>query len=106
MLTLSFSKSSLSPFHNTDSMIEERSMTMEYINRTRSGHRVLTWLTLVVLAGCAPTLVDTVQEYSRKSPLRMTDRVLVYDFEVSANEIKFNSAIGARLANLVAGATV
>src|SRR2546427_10908978 len=79
-------------------------MTMEYINRTRIGHRVLTWLTLVVLAGCAPTLVDTIQEYSGKSPLPMPDRVLVYDFAVSANDIKLNSAIGARLANLVAGA--
>jgi len=79
-------------------------MTMEYSNRTRIGHRALTWLTLVVLAGCAPTLVDTVQEYSGKSPLPMPDRVLVYDFAVSANDIKLNSAIGARLANLVAGA--
>src|SRR5207245_11446765 len=85
-------------------MIEERSMTMEYINRTRSGHRTLTWLTLVVLAGCVPTLVDTVHEYYGKSPLPMPDRVLVYDFAVSANDIKLNSAIGARLANLVAGA--
>src|SRR5438093_13009317 len=34
----------------------------------------------------------------------MPDRVLVYDFAVSANDIKLNSAIGARLANLVAGA--
>src|SRR5437867_11934399 len=62
-LTRPHIESSLSPFHNTDSMIEERGMTMEYINRTRIGHRVLTWLTLVVLAGCAPTLVDTIQEY-------------------------------------------
>src|SRR5437870_12544118 len=79
-------------------------MTMEYINTARIGHRALTWLTLVALAGCAPTLVDTVQEYSGKSPLRMPDRELVYDFAVSANDIKLYSAIGARYANLVAGA--
>ena len=79
-------------------------MTMEYSNRTRIALRAVKWLTLVVLAGCAPTLVDTVQEYSGKSPLPMPDRVLVYDFAVSANDIKLNSAIGARLANLVAGA--
>ncbi len=77
---------------------------MEYINTARIGHRALTWLTLVALAGCAPTLVDTVQEYSGKTPLPMPDRVLVYDFAVSANDVKLNSAIGARLANLVAGA--
>src|SRR5881628_2724975 len=79
-------------------------MTMKYINTTRIAHRAVKWLTLVVLAGCAPTLVDTVQEYSGKSPLPMPDRVLVYDFAVSANDVKLNSAIGARLANLVAGA--
>src|SRR2546422_11573407 len=81
-------------------------MTMEYSKRTRIGHRALTWLTLVVLAGCAPTLVDTVQEYSGKSPLPIPDRLLVYDFAVSANDIKLNSAIGARLANTVGGAKV
>ena len=77
---------------------------MDYINTTRIAHRAVKWLTLVVLAGCAPTLVDTVYEYSGKSPLPMPDRVLVYDFAVSANDIKLNSAIGARLANLVTGA--
>ena len=50
---------------------------MEYINTMRIAHRAVKWLTLVVLAGCAPTLVDTVYEYSGKSPLPMPDRVLV-----------------------------
>src|SRR5437667_12209464 len=79
-------------------------MNMEYNSRFRMAHRSVKWLTLVILAGCAPTDVNTVQEYSGKSPLPMPDRVLVYDFAVSANDIKLNSAIGARLANLVAGA--
>src|SRR5206468_12427561 len=78
--------------------------TMEYINTMRIAHRAVKWLTLVVLAGCAPTLVDTVQDYSGKSPLPMPDRVLVYDFAVSATDVKLNSAIGARLANLLTGA--
>ena len=77
---------------------------MEYKNRTRIAHRALKWLTLVVLAGCAPTDMDTIQEYSGKSLLPRPDRVLVYDFAVSANDVKLNSAIGARLANLVTGA--
>ncbi len=79
-------------------------MTMEYIKRTRIAQRAGKWLTLVALAGCAPTLVDTVQEYSGKSPLPRPDRVLVYDFAVSANDVRLNSAIGARLANLATGA--
>src|SRR5438132_5495768 len=79
-------------------------MKMEYRNRTRIAHRAVKWLMLVVLAGCAPTDVDTIQKYSGKSLLPRPDRVLVYDFAVSANDVKLNSAIGARLANLVTGA--
>lgn len=79
-------------------------MTMEYSNRTRIAHRAVKWLTLVVLAGCAPTHVDTVREYSGESALPRPDRMLVYDFAVSANDVKLNSAIGARLANLATGA--
>jgi hypothetical protein len=79
-------------------------MTMEYSTRTRIAYRAVKWLTLVVLAGCAPTDVGTIQEYSGKASLPRPDRVLVYDFAVSANDVKLNSAIGARLANLVTGA--
>src|SRR5207302_4682695 len=50
------------------------------------------------------TDVNTSQKYSGKSLLPRPDRVLVYDFAVSANDVKLNSAIGARLANLVTGA--
>lgn len=77
---------------------------MEYINRTRIAYRAVKWLTLVALAGCAPTHVGTVQEYSGKSPLPRPDRVLVYDFAVSAKDVKLNKAIGARLAHLATGA--
>jgi hypothetical protein len=77
---------------------------MEFRNRTRIAHRTVKWLTLVLLAGCAPTDVATIQEYSGKSLLPRPDRVLVYDFAVSENDVKLNSAIGARLANLVTGA--
>src|SRR2546427_11686546 len=76
-------------------------MNMEYNNRSRMAHRAMKWLTLAILAGCAPTNVDTVQEYSGKSLLPRPDRGLVYDFAVSANDVKLNSAIGERLANLV-----
>ena len=79
-------------------------MNMEYSNRSRIAHRAVQWLTLVILAGCAPTDVNTVQEYSGKSPLARPDRVLIYDFAVSANDVKLNSAIGARLAHLTTGA--
>jgi uncharacterized protein DUF4410 len=77
-------------------------MKMEY--RTRIARRMVQWLTLVLLAGCAPTEVETIHEYYGKSLLPRPDRVLVYDFAVSANDVKLNSAIGARLANLVTGA--
>ena len=79
-------------------------MNMEYNNRSRIVPRAVKWLTLIVLAGCAPTNVDTVQEYSGKSRIPSPDRVLVYDFAVSPHDVKLNSAIGARLANLVTGA--
>jgi len=79
-------------------------MKMEYRNRTRIAHRTVKWFTLVLLAGCAPTDVDTIHEYSGKSPLPRPDRVLIYDFAVSANDVKLNSAIGARLAHLTTGA--
>src|SRR5205809_3965086 len=79
-------------------------MNMEYSNRSRMAHRAVQWLILVILAGCAPTDVNTVQEYSGKSPLARPDRVLIYDFAVSANDVKLNSAIGARLAHLTTGA--
>ncbi|HEV8328859.1 MAG TPA: DUF4410 domain-containing protein, partial [Nitrospiraceae bacterium] len=77
---------------------------MEHINRNRIAYRAVKWLTLVALVGCAPTLVNTVQEYSGKSLLPRPDRVLVYDFAVSAKDVKLNSAIGARLAHLATGA--
>ena len=77
---------------------------MEYSNRTRNASRAVKWLTLMVLAGCAPTDVDTIQGYSGKSLLPRPDRVVVYDFAVSANDVKLNSAIGARLAHLTTGA--
>src|SRR5438094_9873611 len=79
-------------------------MNMEYNNRSRIAHTAVKWLTLVILAECAPTNVDMVQEYSGRSPLPRPDGILVYHFAVSANDVKLNSAIGARLANLVTGA--
>lgn len=77
---------------------------MKYSNRTRIAHRAVKWLTLVVLAGCAPTHVDTTKEYSGKASLPRPDRVLIYDFAVSGKDVRLNSAIGAWLANMATGA--
>lgn len=55
------------------------------------------------LTGCAKTKADIIQEYRGQEPLPKPDRILVYDFAVSPYDVSINSAIGARVANLVTG---
>ena len=67
-------------------------------------HDVMMWTALCMITACAPTHVDQTREYTGKAPLPKPDRVLIYDFAVSEKDIKLNTGIGARLANMATGA--
>lgn len=54
-----------------------------------------------ILAGCAPTTVETVSTYGGQLP--RPDRILVYDFSVSPDEVTLDRGIGAKLEGLVKG---
>jgi hypothetical protein len=51
---------------------------------------------LVSVAACAPTTVQTEQDY-RGAALPRPDRVVVYDFAVRADEVKLDEGVSARL---------
>lgn len=54
-----------------------------------------------ILAGCAPTTVEAVSTYGGQLP--RPDRILVYDFSVSPEEVKLDRGVGAKLEGLVKG---
>jgi hypothetical protein len=76
---------------------------MQGDNWSRPERKWAGWLAVFLLVGCAPTKVDTTGEYTGKEPLARPNRVLVYDFAVSPDDVSLNSAIGTKLANLVKG---
>src|SRR5258706_12513483 len=55
------------------------------------------WLTLLIVAGCAPTDVRQVGTTAAGQPLPRPERIIVHDFAVSLSDIKLNSGPGARL---------
>lgn len=58
------------------------------------------WVAVILMAGCAPTKVETMQEYSGKDPLPRPTLVLVHDFAVSPDDVSLNSGPLARLARV------
>jgi len=54
-------------------------------------------LTLLIVAGCAPTDVRPVGATVAGQPLSRPERVVVHDFAVSLSDIRLNSGPGARL---------
>jgi hypothetical protein len=58
---------------------------------------------MMSFVGCAKTKIDTLQEYRGDKLLPKPNRIVVYDFAVSPHDVSVNSALGARLANLVTG---
>jgi hypothetical protein len=54
-------------------------------------------LTLLIVAGCAPTDVRPVGTTAAGQPLPRPERVVVHDFVVSLSDIRQNSGPGARL---------
>lgn len=69
------------------------------------------WLTLfaafgsTLLASCARTGVQPVNESIGQKPLPRPDRVLVSDFAVSPQDVSLDSAVGAKVQRLVEGAS-
>jgi Domain of unknown function (DUF4410) len=75
----------------------------------KSSHAALVWHRLatcvmlgliVTIMGCASTKVQPLSVYSSSEPLPRPERIVIYDFAVSANEVTLNSGPIARLHNL------
>ena len=75
---------------------------------SRSSIRMgsLAWVPALVILGCAPTHVETMKEYTGKTPLQRPDRVIVYDLAFLAKDVSPNSGIGAKLSDLATGASM
>ena len=66
-------------------------------------HHLATWAVLgliMTIVGCASTKVQPLSVYSGSEPLPRPDRIVIYDFAVSANEVTLNSGPIARLHHL------
>jgi hypothetical protein len=61
----------------------------------RTTFGLLASLTLALLAGCAPTNVQQTSQSSAKMP--RPDRILVYDFAVSPEEVKLDEGLTAEI---------
>ena len=55
----------------------------------------------LLLASCGPTKVKTSEEYTGKLP--RPDRILVYDFAVSPDEVKHDTGLSAEIVDAVKG---
>jgi hypothetical protein len=87
----------------TPSWLRGKELAMRGDDWSRPKWKWAGWLAVFLLVGCAPTKVETTREYTGKEPLARPNRVLVSDFAVSPDDASLNSAIGAKLANLVKG---
>ncbi len=56
----------------------------------------------LALAACASTQIQATHPYTGK-PLAKPEKILVYDFAVSSEDVKTNRALGVKLANYVEG---
>jgi hypothetical protein len=61
----------------------------------------ITVLLAIALSGCAKATSHDIQQYDGKERFAWPDRILVYDFAISPHDVSVNSAVGARIANLV-----
>ena len=74
------------------------------MNRRNVIHPVFLFFGLaafLLIASCGPTKVKTTEEYSGKLP--RPDRILVYDFAVSPDEVKQDTGLSADIARAVEG---
>ena len=58
-------------------------------------------LAALLLASCGPTKVQTTEQYAGKLP--RPDRILVYDFAASPDEVKLDRGLSAEIARAVEG---
>ena len=66
------------------------------ISRLTLAAAGLCLMSLAMLSGCAPTEVYRIRSYSGDRPLPRPERVLVYDFAVSSEDVKLSSGPGVR----------
>lgn len=59
---------------------------------------MLTGATLLALTGCAPTSVNVLSQYTGTLP--QPNRILVYNFAVSPDEVKLDQGISAKVQSL------
>jgi hypothetical protein len=81
-------------------MKSENQITIGGIGVSRTRHArvttgLLASLTLTLLAGCAPTNVQQTSENTGALP--RPDRILVYDFAVSPDEVKLDEGLAAEI---------
>jgi hypothetical protein len=67
------------------------------MNRRNLIHPIFLFFALaaLLLASCGPTKVQTTEEYAGKLP--RPDRILVYDFAVSPDEVKHDTGLSTIL---------
>jgi hypothetical protein len=74
------------------------------VNRQKQIHPIFLFFglaALLLLASCGPTKVKTTEEYTGKLP--RPDRILVYDFAVSPDEVKHDTGLSAEIVRAVEG---
>jgi hypothetical protein len=74
------------------------------VNRQKQIYPIFLLIGLAVLflvASCGPTKVKTTEEYTGKLP--RPDRILVYDFAVSPDEVKHDTGLSAEIVRAVEG---
>ena len=72
---------------------------MKTQNRYPYGVLIVGLMAVLVVSGCAPTQVKTVSEYGGKLP--RPDRIFVYDFATSPDDVDTSKGVIADLKHLV-----
>ena len=83
--------------------VEKRHKTLEEAERRRVGQALLYLLCLAASFGCATTDVVGAGGDAERSGQSRPERVLVFDFAASPDDVALNRAIPARIARRVAG---
>ena len=80
---------------NNEKQITRGGIDVHRTRATRAITGIMAALTLVLLAGCAPTNVQQTSENTGALP--RPDRILVYDFAVSPDEVKLDEGLSAEI---------
>ena len=80
---------------NNEKQITRGGINVRRIRPPRAITGIMASLTLVLLAGCAPTNVQQTSENTGTLP--RPDRILVYDFAVSPQEVQLDETLSAEI---------